>query len=433
VYGLYHDAPRFGETGYMIEACAHVAGCTQVGDPQAADPMHPANRVARTGLRIKQLIVRLECLVSDGGSGCGPVDPPARLILGASRIGLSDESPPVLAPPTGPLVTTGSILDGPEGVTVSAEDAGGGVERFAVIVDGQTVAEQAVGAAHPACRRPYVDPIPCPNATTVTFAFDTGSVANGAHRVQVAAIDAAGNRTLSAPAAVRIANGGAPNGLRASRAAKLVASFAGRQGRGTPADVGAAVAFGGTRAVRGRLTDADGRPIAGARLDVVATVRRPAAREKAEGFAVTGRDGRFRYVPRRGPSRSLRIEYRGFTLDPEPSTTATVTLDVRAGVKLAVRPRRTTSRGTIRFRGRLKGGPGRAGVQVTLYAVGRRTRSRVPVAVLTSDTSGRFRFEYRFVRTFAPFTYRFIARTERQRGYPYAGGSSARVTVRVVR
>jgi hypothetical protein len=149
--------------------------------------------------------------------------------------------------------------------------------------------------------------------------------------------------------------------------------------------------------------------------------------------AITDRRGRFRYTPRRGPSRRFEITYRAFTLDEHPTLSVPLTLAVRAGVRFAVRPRRTTSRGTIRFRGRLLGGPNRGGAQVALYAVGRRERSRVPVSVLTTNRKGRFRFRYRFVRTFAPFTYRFVARVERQRGYPYAAASSPVATVKVVR
>jgi hypothetical protein len=77
-----------------------------------------------------------------------------------------------------------------------------------------------------------------------------------------------------------------------------------------------------------------------------------------------------------------------------------------------------------------------AGVQVVLVvleAVGRSGRQRVPVATLRADSRGRFRFRYRFLRSFAPFTYRFRARVIPQASYPYAGGSSRAVTVRIVR
>ncbi len=57
----------------------------------------------------------------------------------------------------------------------------------------------------------------------------------------------------------------------------------------------------------------------------------------------------------------------------------------------------------------------------------------MPVATLRTDKRGRFRFSYRFLRSFAPFTYRFRARLIRQASYPYASGSSRIVIVRIVR
>jgi hypothetical protein len=323
------------------------------------------------------------------------------------------------------------VLDGAAAVTVSATDVGGGVARFEVVVDGMPIATEPVDDLYPSCRVPFVALVPCPSSVARSFAFDTSAVSNGGHRVQIAAVDAAGNRTYSAPVDVRIANGAEPNGAGASRGARLVARFAPKRGR-----LGrdrARVRFGSTREIRGRLVDAGGAPIANARLDVLATNRHPGARQVREGVVTTRADGVFRYRPPPGPSRRFELAYRAFSLDPDPSATAVVTLDVRAGVTLDVRPRRTTSRGTIRFRGRLRGEPGHAGVQVTLYAVGRDVRSRVPVAVLRTGTAGRFRFRYRFLRTFAPFTYRFVAHVERQRAYPYAAGSSRPATVRVVR
>jgi hypothetical protein len=431
-FALYHDEPRFDALVHLFEFCTpNPQGCHQVGDPQATDPMDPDNRVARSGLRIKRLILRMECRSINGPVACGPADPSGSLRIGRARIALRDDTAPALVRPTGALVKPRAVLDGAAAVTVSANDVGGGVARFDVLVDGTPIATEPVDDRHPSCRAPFVDLVPCPSSVARSFAFDTSGVSNGAHRVQIAAIDAAGNRTLSVPVDVRIANGATPNGAGASRGARLVARFE-STGRRAGRDR-ARVRFGGTRAILGRLRDERGTPIANARVDVLATSRHTGARQVQKGVVTTRADGSFRFLPRRGPSRRFELAYRAFSLDPDPSATAAVTLGVRAGVRLDVRPRRTTSRGTIRFRGRLRGGPGRGGVQVTLYAVGRSVRSRVPVAVLKTNAAGRFGFRYRFVRTFAPFTYRFVAQVQRQRGYPYDAASSRRVTVRVVR
>jgi hypothetical protein len=425
VYALYHDEPLFEPTVFLFEYCTQsLQGCNTVGDPGAPGVADPDNAVSRAGLRIRRLIVRMECYSAE----CPAADPPGALTIGRGRIALADDAAPVLSAASGPLLAPGAVLDGPQGVTASANDVGGGVQRFEVIVDGAAVGREEMVGRHPSCREPYVALTPCPPSESVSFAFDTATIPNGRHRIQIAAVDAAGNRTLSTAADVTIANGATPNGAGASRSARLSARFAGRGGRDR-----ARVAFGRTRPVRGQLVDGQRRPIADARLEVIATPRQPGAQPKQEGVVTTNANGRFRYTPRRGPSRRLDFAYRAFSLDPEPSATEALALDVHAGVRLAVRPRRTTSRGTIRFHGRLLGGPGRAGVQVTLYAVGRQARSRVPVTVLHTGASGRFRFRYRFLRTFAPFTYRFLARVDRQRGYPYAPGESPVALVRVVR
>ena len=328
-------------------------------------------------------------------------------------------------------MTAGALLDGIQAVQLSARDAGGGVERLSVVIDGNIAMEQPLVDIAPSCRAPYTKVVPCAASITRTLAFDTATVPNGAHSVQIAAYDAAGNRTLSPAVAVTVLNGSHPNGAGATRQARVVAKIITRKGR--VAQERASVDFGTRRTIRGRLTDAGGNPIASARLEVTGQPLRRGGKIRREGTVSTNAKGRFMFRARRGPSRILRIGYRAFSLDAAPSAVASLTLNVRAGIRLKVVPRRTTSRGTIRFTGKLLGGPGRKRVQVTLYAVGRVGRQRVPVSVLRTDGKGRFRFRYRFQRTFAPFTYRFQARLERQPTYPYAAAGSNRVIVRVVR
>lgn len=429
-YGLFHDEPRLDVNVFLFEYCTHIAQCAQVGDLQAVDPLDPDNRVERHGLRVKRLILRMECGSLREPRTCGPSDTGGKLLIARARISLADDASPTLVPRIGALTTPGSVLEGPQAVTATATDQGGGIRRFVVIVDGVAVHEQPVDEAG-RCHAPYVDVVPCPLSVTQNFAFDSTVVPNGPHAVSVGVEDAGGNRTTTPPVRVIVANGASPNGATASRRATLKAGF--RLPRRARRPMSTTVRYGRSRPIGGRLVDALGRPIRAAVLAVIATDRRLGAREKREGVVKTDAKGAFRYVPPLGPSRRLRFEYRAFSLDPEPSATAAVTLNVRAGVRLAVRPRRTTSRGTIRFSGKLLGGPGRAGLQVTLYAVGRRGRGRVPVEVLRTNTNGTFRFRYRFARTFAPFTYRFQARIEKQRSYPYAAASSPRATVHVVR
>ena len=186
----------------------------------------------------------------------------------------------------------------------------------------------------------------------------------------------------------------------------------------------------------GRLVTAAGAPISGALLEVMRTTDRPGARMRLEGTARTDRRGRFEFRLKGGPSRRLTVRYRAERLarsDTHPQNRLRTYVSGRGCGLRVPSPRRTTARGRIAFTGRLLGGPGRSGVQVALYAVDRGGRHRVPVSVLTADRRGGFAFAYRFLRSFAPFTYRFIARVEAQAGYPYAAGSSPVATVRIVR
>ena len=432
-FALYHDFPLFDPLVRLFEFCAPcVGGCYEVGIPYPGDPMDPANRVARSDLNVKNLILRMECRSYDGAPhDCGPADPAGTFGVARSRITLNDGMPPRLSTPEGPIMTDGAVVEGMQAITVTTEDSGGGVERIAVLVDGRPELVETVESEAPHCRRPFVNVVPCAPATKRTLAFDTARVANGSHAIEIAVDDAAGNRTLSRAVQVTTINGAVPNGSGASRRAHLEAAFATHGRRSAPER--ATVGFRKTRRIKGRLTDADGAPIGSAGLEVTAQALRPGARVRREATIETGPDGRFGYVTRRGPSRIIRLGYRAFSLDEAPSAVATLTLEVRAGIRLAVTPRRTTARGTIRFAGRLLGGPGRHGVQVALYAVGRVGRQRVPVAVLQTDMRGRFRFRYRFVRTFAPYTYRFQARVEAQPTYPYVAGASNQAVVRVVR
>jgi hypothetical protein len=433
-YALFHDVPEFEPLVHMFEFCAPfaISHCRQQGVPYPADPMSAANRVVRSGLHARRLILRMECRSYDGAiRACGPADHGGALGIARARITLSESLPPELDAPTGPLMEPAAMLEGVQSAAVSARDSGGGLERLAVVVDGNIAMEEPLVDVAPGCRSPYVKVVPCARSVTRTLAFDTTSVPNGPHSVQIAAYDAAGNRTLSPAVPVTILNGSLPNGIGATRQAQVVARIAGR--KRSAAGQRATLDFGARRTIQGRVTDAGGDPIARARLDVTGQARRRGAPLRREGTVTTDAQGRFRFRARRGPSRILRVGYRAFTLDPAPSAVASVTLNVRAGIRLNVTPSRITSRGTIRFRGRLLGGPGRERVQVTLYAVGRVGRQRVPVSVLRTDRKGRFRFSYQFQRTFAPFTYRFQARVERQPTYPYAAAGSNRVVVRVVR
>jgi hypothetical protein len=412
--------------GYVFDLCVDLNGpCSQPGSHQ--DPFGATNEYS-TPVKGLRVIASAQC---DGSVPCGWRDlaPVGRFSIYRARIGIADAHPPTFKhAPSGSLLVTSAAVDGERSVRVDGRDAGGGLYSAEVIVDGATVAETRI-APDGTCRKPFFAPVPCPADATATVALDTAALDNGRHHIQTALVDAAGNRTLSNPVDVVVTNAKEPNGAGASRIARLTARFPSAGSNRTERVVG----FGKRGVVVGRLVNGAGAPIAGAEVAVHTRLDRLGARERIATTVRTGADGRFRWKVSRGPSRFIRVAYRAYKSDVGESASAEVRLGVRPRIALSVRPRHVRNRGRIAFRGRLVGGPGKGGAQLTIEAVGRSVRQRVPVTTLRTDRRGRFRFSYRFLRSFAPFTYRFRARLMRQASYPYAGGASRIVSVKIVR
>jgi hypothetical protein len=411
-----------GFTEAVLDWCGPVSGsCTQRGDFNS--PFAPANRAQFTDIARAHLYAYVQCT---GAGTCSSGSSPGQIVIFAAKTGLRDLVPPTIGESLdGSLLAAAVPLEGERTLTLEARDEGGGLASLGVLFDGAPLVEQAADATSPSCRAPYVLRVPCPLGARATLRVDTSRVPNGSHLVQAFATDVGGNRTTSRPFLIATQNGGRPNGVGASRLAELTV---GRRGR--------APSILGPRArttVTGQLRLPSGAPISGAEVRVHALTALRGAKWRDVPSVTTDSEGRFRYVAPPGPSRTVRFTYHAFSLDPEPAATADLNLRVRAGLVFAVRPGRVSSRGRIVFEGRLLSGPGRAGNQIALYAIARRGRDRVPVAVVRTDRRGRFRFVYRFRRTFAPFSYQFRAKLPTQAGYPYLGTWSRTVAVRVVK
>jgi hypothetical protein len=178
------------------------------------------------------------------------------------------------------------------------------------------------------------------------------------------------------------------------------------------------------------LTTQDGAPISGATIDLSSKTTAVNARrlQKRVG-ARTGSDGSwFLVLPRTVSSRDLSFGYRSHVNDTIASATAAVRLRVRAGVRLAIHPRRAKRGQAIRFSGRLLGGPmPRGGKQIVLMA--RASKGAwVRFNVVRTDAAGRFRARYRFQQPGAA-RYRFRALSLAEAAYPYLAGGSNVVTV----
>jgi hypothetical protein len=414
-YSIWTDA--------VLDWCGPVSGnCTQRGDFNS--PFAAANRAQFTDIARPHLYAYVQC--HGPGDQCPASALPGQIVIFAATIGLRDlVSPTISGSPDGSLLNPTVPLEGEKTVTFEAHDEGGGLTSVGVLVDGVPAVEQPADATSSNCRPPYVVRIPCPLAARTTLRVDTANLANGIHLVEAFATDVGGNRTTSRPFLVATQNGGEPNGAGASRLAELTVSRRSRAPR--------VLGHRARATLAGQLRLPSGSPISGAEVRVHTLTALRGATWRDLPPVLTDSNGRFRFVARPGPSRTLRFTYHAFSLDSEPAATADLDLRVRAGLAFTVRPRRVASRGRITFQGRLLGGPGRAGDQIALYAVARRGQDRVPVAVVRTDRRGHFRFIYRFRRTFAPFTYRFRAKLPTQAGYPYVGAWSRTVAVRVVR
>lgn len=439
--GQAYGAPGaiLGHDPEYLEACYQAFSCSGHGsfDAWAA----PGNTFNFNGLDSSVVYIAAVCGGGQGGT-CPAEDPAALASLYRSEIVISDALDPQPSAATGTLTQSGGH-SGTQEITFNITDQGSGIYRGLVEIDGAVVQDQAINSNGGKCvdanpgngdRYEFFDRQPCKLSANTTVSFDTKRVSDGDHTIRVLVLDAAGNpATVFGPAAFRVVNGqgvaavgrGAPNGLRASDAARLNVRFA-RTSAPTYA-----TRFGRLVTIRGRLLNERDEGIANAAVDVFGRTLANGASERLLTTVRTTEDGSFTVtMPRRLASQVLRVVYRSHVSDRLEAASARLTLKVKAGVKLSIRPRRVRNRQAIIFRGRLLGRPlPRAGKLVEMqvrFPTGWRT-----FATLRSRRTGTFRYRYRFLRTTQPTTYRFRVRARKEAGYPYATGVSRVVRVRV--
>jgi hypothetical protein len=158
------------------------------------------------------LHVSLSCWSLVGSLDCGPF--PAQVAIARAQIGLGDDSAPG-GFATGGSLTRVSPVRGTAGLTIHAFDAGGGVYRAALAVDGEEVSRQVLDAAGGACADaepsnddPYEfgTPQPCSLSVDGTLQLDTTAFADGQHSVQATVEDAGGNAAVIFDATVQTHN-----------------------------------------------------------------------------------------------------------------------------------------------------------------------------------------------------------------------------------
>ena len=374
-YFLFRDVPALAE-GYVGDYCVRILSqCRTPGDPNA--PSSDASRYSWR-LQAQRIIASAQC---DGPKYCEPREFGARGVVNIyrTRISIADAYPPVHRdPPRGSLLDTSAAIQGERSVRFEGTDAGGGLFAAQVIADGTKVAESRIADAG-SCRHPFNLPVPCPLHAAGTIALDTAALENGRHRFQVALVDAAGNRTFSDPVSAVVRNAKEPNGTGASRRPGSLRTSAAEVGASDSSDSARAPSLeGGSRTAPALRSEARRfRSILAWTDSASASDTWPTVRTRA--------NGRYRWHTTRGPSRFIRVGYRAYGSDVVDTASAEVKLGVRPRIALKVKPRRVEDRGRITFRGRLVGGPGRGGAQVTIEAMSRDMRSRVPVTTLRTD------------------------------------------------
>jgi hypothetical protein len=425
----------------IFDECVYGLECPGRGD--TASPLSSINSVAVPAANLgPHLYVNVLCSLGMAESECrnGFGDPngyAAAVYLYAADLTLEQAAGPSASNVSGELASAPAV-SGTSDVAFSASDPGAGVYEAVFSVDGQVVQSSVIDDNGGRCRNvgqttdglaAFLYLQPCAASVSADVGFDTTKVSDGAHHVVVSVIDAAGNSAPVLDRNVTIANPlpaglpGPANGAGASAQATLTASWThSRRERLTSA-------FGRAQTIAGRLTGPGGAPIVGAQIDLVATPGYAGAKPLAIAGPRTGPDGSFAVrLPGGISSCTLRFAYRAHVGDALPAATRTLTLSVHAGVALSIAPRTASVGRSIRFRGRLLGGPiPRGGKQLVLEA-----RSPggqwIEFDVIRTDSRGRYRASYRF-KFAGPADYQFRVLSEVESDYPFAAGSSRVVNV----
>jgi hypothetical protein len=416
--------------------CAQSLGCSARGD--AAVPLSPANRASADNLSgVTQVVWSAECGGGAGGtcpaSGAGTMS--ALYEVFAADMLLNDGAPPAVAGLGGPLLA-GGTLNGAQSVSFNATDAGSGVHKGSLVIDGTVVSARVLDPNGGACadlgvapdgRPSFVNTQPCPVAVSGLLTLDTDALRPGGHALTVLVADAAGNQAVATTTTITVTGSvpaGAPNGTGASRAAKLTARWASTRKRLRR------LSFTTSPNIAGRLVDEAGNPIAAAAVDVLVRDRQTGAVAARVATATTAADGGFRVRLPSGPSRTVTVQYTAFSGDAQPASALKLSAIVRARLSGSIAPRSVRVGRPLRLTGRLRY-LRRKGVDVAIQARDGRVWRTVDSVKTRSD--GRFRWTYRF-RSPASAGRRYVFRARvNSTSYPFGAGNSPAISVRVRR
>jgi hypothetical protein len=290
---------------------------------------------------------------------------------------------------------------GAQTALAKASDAGGGVHRVFVEVNGRPVDARNSDCA--VSDQVALRMRPCPRNIEQSFAMDTAAkpFRQGPNHVRVCAADygpgSAGNRDC-ATRRVHIDNRCPISSVDTGK--RLRSHLRGAT-------------------VRGRLVDQDGHGVGNAEVCVATRLPLGGAAEHVVATPRTTKSGHFSVHLHRGPSRIVRTAYWA---NDSKSLEKTKRLRVHARPRLNLSPDRVLHNGQrVHFHVHLPG-PRNGGKSVTLKVdAGNRW---LPLRRGRTNKHGTWTSQYRFHATTGRQTYRFRAFMPKQRGYPYESGNS---------
>jgi hypothetical protein len=371
-------------------------------------------------VEVSRVSIRLVCRRPPDAT-CGRAEN-AHLWARYFRFTLNDTSAPSFV--LGGSLFVGGVIHGDHTVAVSGGDAGGGVRRVQVNVNGMVAATDTVPCALSGGLGTTLSP--CPSALLRALPIDTAAPPfhDGTNAVQVCVSDFATSRTppntVCENRLVDVDNSCPESPVAGGT--ELSARFARNRGQEIK------LAAGKRALIRGRLTSASGAPIAGALICAKTRVKHRGSRFKFARAAVTDSAGRFALRLPRGPSREVIIGYRVGAVEIDRR----LRLLARPHPRLHVRPHRLLNGRGITMRGRIPGPFSRHRI-VVLQGQNPGERRWITFEKARTDASGKFRAHYTFLRVTSGIArFRIRALVPAQNGYPFASGRSSARTVVVI-
>jgi hypothetical protein len=376
-----------------------------------------------------ELTLASYCSNDDAGIGCTFGEGQNNILeLYGAELTLDDTTLPS-GKVTGGALAGSAPVSGVASISYAATDESSGVRLVQLRVDGETTAEKDYIES---CS--YTTFQACPPSVSETLSWNTATVADGHHRVELVVQDAAQNTSVLYSGEVTVQNApAAAPGTTPGSSSQTVA--AGRP-NGTSASETAELRLGTRHAitrpyarralvVSGRLLDGQHKPIAHATLAVLQRVIGMGT-PRLVTDAHTSSDGRFSVRVPAGPSRVIEVGYRADSADASYAAVARVRETVDAGVRLTVSPARTSSDGTIVLSGTVDGAiPSRGAlVDLLVFYRGHWEPFRTP----RTNKRGQFRVAYQFEGGIGRFPFRAEVPAG-QNGFAYARGRSETVDV----